>query len=85
MACGLCGFRPVLAGGRAGGLALLELNMVTHGQVQQSNPVCQQDDNAIQTQKGAKNAKNVSPERWKLSKQQQDFIDLFAADDHKKQ
>ncbi|MCT4706321.1 hypothetical protein MUA03_10455 [Enterobacteriaceae bacterium H16N7] len=66
-------------------MALLELNMVTHGQVRQAKAVCQPDDNAVQTPKGTKSVKIAAPESWKLSKQQQEFIDLFSADDHKKQ
>ncbi|WP_435953972.1 hypothetical protein [Dryocola sp. BD626] len=56
--------------------------MAIQGQVVQPKPVCQKDDNAVQERQGGK---IVPPESWKLSKQQQEFIDLFSTDDHKKQ
>ncbi|WP_183042668.1 hypothetical protein [Enterobacter sp. R1(2018)] len=56
--------------------------MATPGQVVQSKKMFHQDDKPVQD---LKRDKTQMPASWKLTKQQQDFIDLMTVDDHKKQ
>ena len=56
--------------------------MAVYGQVVRAKAAFQKDDKPnpeLQVDK------TRIPASWKLSKQQQEFIDLFTADDHKKQ
>ncbi|MCT4704057.1 hypothetical protein MUA02_19580 [Enterobacteriaceae bacterium H20N1] len=56
--------------------------MAILGQVGQRKAVFQKDDKPLQEMKAGK---TQLPDSWKLTKQQQEFIDMFSADDHKKQ
>lgn len=56
--------------------------MTVYGQVARSKTAFQKDDKPGLE---LKEDKTRIPASWKLSKQQQEFIDLFTADDHKKQ
>lgn len=59
--------------------------MVTPERAPRFKPLCQSDDKAAPPPQAGKNAKTVAPASWKLTQQQQAFVDLFSADDHKKQ
>ncbi|WP_435930114.1 hypothetical protein [Dryocola sp. BD613] len=56
--------------------------MTIRGQVVQPKRTFQEDDKPGTQLKGSR---SCIPASWQLSKQQQEFIDLFTADDHKKQ
>lgn len=56
--------------------------MVVHEPQQTVLPTCQPGDNEQETQSEC--AKTI-PESWKLTQQQQAFIDLFSEDDQPKQ
>lgn len=56
--------------------------MVIQGQTVAPKTECQEDDKQPQEFEGGKAAVSTS---WKLTKQQQEFIDLFSADEHEKQ
>lgn len=56
--------------------------MAIHGQVGQTKKDFQKDDTPVQEIKAGKTR---IPASWNLTKQQQEFIDLFSADDHKKE
>jgi hypothetical protein len=55
--------------------------MAAHGQAVQAKKVCQKKDRPIQEHTAGK----TTPASWKLTDQQQAFIEMFSADDHKKQ
>ncbi len=55
---------------------------MVHGQVARSKTGFQKDDKPGTASEGDKTR---IPASWRLTKQQQEFIDLFTADDHKKQ
>lgn len=56
--------------------------MRVRGQQHTSLPTCQPCDN---TRKSKSVRVKTSPENWKLTQQQQAFIDSFAEDDKRKQ
>ncbi|MEB6377964.1 hypothetical protein MXM41_03250 [Leclercia adecarboxylata] len=56
--------------------------MTVQGRSEAVKPVCQQRDTR---RKVRHEAANNAPASWKLSAQQQAFIDLFAEDEAKKQ
>ncbi len=58
--------------------------MATHGQAVQTTSGCQKDDKPVQGPCVGEISFSA-PESWQLNEQQQAFIAMFAADDHKKQ
>jgi len=71
-----------LGRGGVSGLEILGLIMAVQGRSEAVKPVCQQRDTRRKVRNDATG--NV-PASWKLSPQQQAFIDLFAEDEAKKQ
>lgn len=82
MACGLPGLSAVLARGCAADLECMGVEMAVHEQQQTSPPTCQPCDSS-----GEEKIARVktTPESWKLTQQQQAFIDLFNEDEQPKQ
>jgi hypothetical protein len=62
-------------------LEILGLNMVVSGQNVSVKPTCQSNDKPKRARKG----KVAVPDSWKLTPQQQNFIDSFSADNDKKE
>ena len=56
--------------------------MVVQEQHQESSPLCQLSDNEMETKR---ECSVVIPDDWKLTSQQQAFIEMFAEDDQQKQ
>ncbi|EFB2837534.1 protein YciX [Escherichia marmotae] len=56
--------------------------MVVQEQHQGSSPLCQHSDNEMETKR---ECSVVIPDDWKLTSQQQAFIEMFAEDDQQKQ
>ncbi|KFC09899.1 hypothetical protein GTGU_00746 [Trabulsiella guamensis ATCC 49490] len=55
--------------------------MVVSGQFQSVKPMCKSDDKV----KASAKVRSTIPPSWKLTPQQQSFIDAFAEDESKKQ
>lgn len=81
MAGGISGFRAVLADRGAGGVECLGVKMAVHPQQRVSLPTCQSHDSVRKT----KSVRETVPDSWKLTRQQQAFIDSFSEEDKKKQ
>lgn len=56
--------------------------MVVQEQHQEPSPLSQHNDNATETKR---DCSAVIPHSWKLTPQQQAFIEMFAEDDQQKQ
>ena len=71
-----------MGGGCSPGLEMLGLNMAVTVRSETLKPVCQHRDNG---HKARKAPATTVPASWKLTAQQQAFIDVFAEDEPKKQ
>ncbi|WP_216089103.1 hypothetical protein, partial [Shigella flexneri] len=74
--------RLVLGGCCSPGLEILGLNMAVTVRTASVKQMCQHRDNG---HRGRKAPATVVPASWKLTPQQQAFIDVFAEDEPKKQ
>jgi hypothetical protein len=83
MACGFPGLSAVLGRDRTVDLECLGVKMVVHDPQQTSLPTCHSGDTVRETKNGA--CVKTVPESWKLTQQQQKFIELFDKDDQQKQ
>ena len=71
-----------MGGGCSPGLEILGLNMAVTVRTETVKQMCQRHDTV---HKGRKAPATVVPASWKLTPQQQAFIDVFAEDEPKKQ
>ena len=83
MACGFPGLSVVLGRDCAVDLECLGVKMVVHDSQQTSLPTCHSGDTVRKTNKDA--CVKTVPESWKLTQQQQAFIESFDEDDQQKQ
>ena len=76
-------WRAVFLGGcRTTDMESVGITMVVQEQHQESSPLCQHSDNEMEAKR---ECSVVIPDDWKLTSQQQAFIEMFAEDDQQEQ